>query len=182
LKEAMASGTVDIALGYFPDLIDAGFYEQRLFEHPFTCLVRADHPSIGDVLTLDQFLSADHAVVSQEGRSQEIFEHRMSELNLSRRVVLRSPHFMSIPLLVASSDIIATVPYAVGRIYAHLANVRLLDPPLQIPRIVLKKFWHRRVHHDAGVIWLRDLIGRLFLNRDPTFVIADPVFGGARNI
>ncbi|MGE4429424.1 MAG: LysR family transcriptional regulator [Sphingobium sp.] len=176
LQDAMATGKVDLAMGYFPDLTGGGFYEQGLFDHPFICLVRADHPQIGEELSLDQFLAADHLVVEQEGRSQEIFERRMKELGLSRHVLLRSPHFMSVPLLVANSDVITTVPYAVGRIYAGMARLRLLPPPIDIPPILLKQFWHRRVHADAGVIWLRQLIARLFLNRDPTFATPSAIF------
>ena len=44
LREAMTTGGVDLAIGYFPDLTGAGFFQQKLFEHAFTCLVRADHP------------------------------------------------------------------------------------------------------------------------------------------
>jgi hypothetical protein len=35
-------------------------------------LVRADHPTIGESIGMEQFLAADHVVVMQEGRSQEI--------------------------------------------------------------------------------------------------------------
>lgn len=181
LQDAMATGKVDLAMGYFPDLTGGGFYEQSLFDHPFTCLVRADHPVIGEDLSLDQFLALDHLVVEQEGRSQEIFERRMKELGLSRHVLLRSPHFMSVPLLVANSDVITTVPYAVGRIYGGVARLRLLPPPIDIPQILLKQLWHRRVHADAGVIWLRQLIARLFLNRDPTFVTPSAIFDHPAN-
>ena len=74
LREAMTTGGVDLAIGYFPDLTGAGFFQQKLFEHAFTCLVRADHPTIGDRISMKQFLAADHVVVMQEGRSQEIAE------------------------------------------------------------------------------------------------------------
>ena len=67
----------------------------------FTWIVRKDHPSIGDTLSLEQFLAADHIVVNQQGRSQEIFEKRVRELKLQRRVVLHLPHFMSVPQLIA---------------------------------------------------------------------------------
>ena len=79
LEKAMEDGKVDIAIGYFPDLSGPAIRQQHLFHHPFACLVRADHPTIGDELTLEQFLAADHLVVSQEGRSQEIFERNLSE-------------------------------------------------------------------------------------------------------
>jgi DNA-binding transcriptional LysR family regulator len=168
LEAAMANGSVDIALGYFPDLTGGGFYQQRLFDHRFTCLVRIGHPTIGDEITLDEFLAADHAVVMHEGRSQEIFERRMQQLGLERRILLRSPHFMSVPLLVATTDMITTVPRAVGTIYRKLAPIRLVEPPIEIPPFELKQLWHRRVHADPAIVWLRDLVSRLFLNRDPS--------------
>lgn len=177
LEEAMADGTVDLALGYFPDLVGRAFLQQKLFEHRFACLVRRDHPEIGDAISLDQFLAADHAVVAQKGRSQEIFEQRMRELGLKRRVLLQSPHFMSAPLMVAHSDMITTVPRAVARAYSQMAPLKLLDPPVDIPVIELKQFWHRRYHKDPSVQWLRTTIARLFLRNDPSERDDDVIFG-----
>lgn len=176
LQEALAEGIVDIALGYFPDLQGALIYQQKLFEHPFTCVVREGHPVIGDSLTPEQFASLEHAVVEQKGRSQEIAERRMAELGIERRIILRSPHFMSIPLLVASSDLISVVPLAVGRAYGRIAPLKLVPPPFEIPVIELKQFWHRRLHADPGVVWMRGLIARLYLNRDPSTDMKSPIF------
>lgn len=168
LERAMAENFVDLAVGYFPDLQGAAFYQQKLFDHPFICMLREGHAVLDQTLSLDNFLRLDHIVVSAEGRSQEIFEQHLAQLGLTRRVVLQSPHFMSAPFLIAQSDCITTVPEAVGRWYANLLPLRLLPPPLKIPPIELRQHWHRRVHHDPGVIWLRRLIAELFLNRDPT--------------
>lgn len=176
LQEALAEGVVDIAFGYFPDLQGALIYQQKLFEHPFTCVVREGHPVIGDQLTLEQFTSVEHAVVEQKGRSQEIAERRMAQMGIERRIVLRSPHFMSVPLLVASSDVISVVPLAVGRAYARIAPLKLVAPPFDIPVIELKQFWHRRLHADPGVVWMRGLIARLYLNRDPSVDMRSPIF------
>lgn len=176
LQKALAEGMVDIALGYFPDLQGALIYQQKLFEHPFTCVVRAGHPVIGDRLTLEEFTAVEHAVVEQKGRSQEIAERRMARMGIERRIVLRSPHFMSIPLLVASSDVISVVPLAVGRAYARIAPLKLVEPPFSIPVIELKQFWHRRLHADPGVVWMRGLIARLYLNRDPSVDMRSPIF------
>ncbi|MBB5539149.1 LysR family transcriptional regulator [Rhizobium giardinii] len=179
LKEAMANGLVDLALGYFPDLSDSAFYQQSLFDHPFSCIVRKDHPLIGDTLTLQLFLAAEHAVVVAEGRSQEIFERRMQDMGLQRRVLLRSPHFMSLPFQIANSDMISVVPRAVGQLAVRSANVKAFQPPLDIPAIELKQFWHRRVNNDLAVVWMRNLVAKLYLNRDPTSDLQSPVFGDA---
>jgi DNA-binding transcriptional LysR family regulator/transposase len=57
LQAAMANGLVDIALGYFPDLIGAGFYQQKLFEHPFACLDDRFHET-GSHGTGDSFVDS----------------------------------------------------------------------------------------------------------------------------
>ncbi|KFI32510.1 hypothetical protein CG51_02050 [Haematobacter missouriensis] len=74
---------------------------------------------------------------------------------------------MSVPL-VASSELICVVPLAVGRACDRIAPLKLVPPSLDIPVIDLKQFWHRRLHADPGVVWVRGLIARLYLNRDPS--------------
>ena len=167
LNEALEAGRVDLALGYFPDL-KAAIYQQGLFEHPFVCLARRDHPLIGDALTMETFLAVDHMVVSAEGRSQEIFERIMLDRGDRRRIALRTPHFMSAPLIVAKGDLITTVPAAVGLVWASRANLKMLPAPVEIPAIPLKQFWHKRFHDDARLSWLRALVAEMFVARDPS--------------
>lgn len=176
LEAGLADGSVDLALGYFPDLVGGAAYQQSLFEHPFAVLLRQGHPLIGDEISLESFLLAEHAVVLHEGRSQEIFERRMAELGLSRRVTIQSPHFMSVPLLVANSDIITTVPMGVAKAYSQMAGLRWILPPVDLPPIPIKQFWHRRMQFDQESIWLRGLIARHFLGRDPTENSENPIF------
>lgn len=176
----MAAGQVDLALGYFPDFAGTAFFEQKMFDHLFVCIARTNHPLAGPGMTLETFLALDHAVVAQEVRSQKIFENRMRALGLERRVVLRSQHFMSVPILIANSDLVTTVPRAVGRAYARMADVQLINPPLDIPSIALKQFWHRRVHADPAVTWLRRRIAGLFANADPSAMDESPIFGIAK--
>jgi DNA-binding transcriptional LysR family regulator len=162
LAQALEAGQVDLALGYFPDL-KAGIHQQGLFDHAFTCLMRRDHPGARDGrVDWETFLSLDHMVVSAEGRSQEIFERAMQAQNASRRIALRTPHF-----IIAKSEMVITVPRAVGQVWAERADLQLLDPPIAIPPIPLKQFWHRRFNEDGRLAWLRATIADLFLGRDP---------------
>ncbi|WP_375136191.1 hypothetical protein [Pseudomonas putida] len=78
-------------------------------------------------MSLEQFLEADHLVVNPEGRSQEIFEQRLRELKLLRRVHLEIPHFMSVPKLIAMTDMIATVPRSLGVWFAS-SQLKMLAP------------------------------------------------------
>jgi hypothetical protein len=64
---------------------------------------RSTHPLIKNSLRLEAFLEAHHIVVASEGSSQELFEDALAKRGLERRCVLRIPHFMSMPFVVAST-------------------------------------------------------------------------------
>ena len=162
LAHAMIEGRVDVALGYFPDMTNGAFLRKKLFDHPFICIARQHHPQIGGALTMEKFLQLGHIVVSEKGRSQELVEARLRTLGLSRRIQLESPHFMSVPLLVSTSDLISTVPLVVGTLYAELTPLNLYEPPFEIPVSELELIWHRSPHQDAGLLWFRKLIIELF--------------------
>lgn len=168
LMREMSAGRVDLAIGHLTQADTASLFEQTLFEQTFVCLLRDRHPFIHQGLTLHQYLSADHVVVTQPGRSQERFENRIRELGYQRRIVLQTPHFMIVPLLVAQSDMISVVPRAVGTIYARLLNLTLLELPFEVSGVELRQFWHRRAHADPANVWLRKRVADLFQGKNPT--------------
>lgn len=80
----------------------------------------------------------------------------------------RLPHFVSVPLLVAGSDLIGTVPATVGGIFATMALLKVIAPPLPSPMISLQQFGHRPARDDPGMLWMHRLTAALFLGRDPS--------------
>jgi DNA-binding transcriptional LysR family regulator len=165
LAEALQSGEVDLAIGYFPGLQGAVIYQQRLFSHSFVCIVRKDHPVFRSQITKKRFLEAQHVVVDQEGKSHELFEETLAAQGLTRRVALSIPHFLAIPLVVAESDLIVTVPYAIGASFAKMANLKMLRPPIQVGQPEVKQHWHARFHHDQVNQWIRGVVAELFLDQ-----------------
>lgn len=163
IANGMERGTVDLAIGFYPDLKQSHFFQQRLFTHHFVCLLRADHPVVKGRLTVRQFLALEHAVVRAEGRTLEMFEKFLERNRLHRKVSLMTPHFMSIPMIVARSDLIVTVPHALGMWFsATNANLRTVALPFRVRDVDLKQHWHRRYHEDARSRWLRQFVYGLF--------------------
>ncbi|WP_323123222.1 LysR family transcriptional regulator [Burkholderia alba] len=163
VERGLEAGDVDLAIGYFPDLGGGNFFQQRLFTHRFICLMRRGHPLAARPLTLDQFLACGHAVVRAEGRSQEVLEKHLAKRRLQRRAVLETPHFMSLPFILSRTDLIATVPHAIGYAYAaEHASITLVEPPLPLPRFDLRQHWHRKFHNDPRIAWLRGVVAGLF--------------------
>jgi len=164
IARGLESGDIDLAVGYFPDLVQNNFFQQRLFTHHFACLMRADHPRYAKRLSMKAFLEIEHAVVHAEGRSHELFEKLLERRKIRRRIALHTPHFLSIPVIVSRSDLMATVPHALALYFARLApqQFAVAMPPLEVPGFDVKQHWHRKVHHDPRSRWLRAQLAELF--------------------
>jgi DNA-binding transcriptional LysR family regulator len=161
LELAMESGQVDIAFGYFPDLKSSAFFKQRLMMHGFSCMMRAGHPAARN-LTKTLFSELEHVVVDAPTRSLELVDNYLDRRHIYRKVRLRTMHYLTLPVLVASTDLVATVPNAVGRVFADLGQVVQVEPPYDIPKFPIQQHWHRRYDQDARNRWLREQIARLF--------------------
>jgi DNA-binding transcriptional LysR family regulator len=163
IGRGLETGEIDVAVGYFPDLREKSFLEKHLFFHHFVCLLRADHPITSSALSMQQFLGLEHAVVYGAGRTYEIFERYLRSKKLHRRVVLETPHFLSIPSIISRSDLVVTVPHAVGVFVKDVhMNIRIAQPPMRTPKIDLKLHWHRNFQRDPKNKWLRELVADLF--------------------
>lgn len=166
VMHAMEVGEIDLAIGYFPDLVGRMFLQQVLFRDSFACLIRADHPFRKERLSIQEFTRLEHAVVRAESRTEEVIERYLARRKLRRRVVLTTPHFASAPLIVAESDLIVTVPEPLARHFADSSsNVRVVGLPFVPPAIDLKQLWHRKYHNDPRSRWLRARIFEQFSYR-----------------
>jgi DNA-binding transcriptional LysR family regulator len=159
--EALELGRADLAIGYFPDLAKPGFYQQRLFRNTFVCMVRASHPRIGDSMTMADFMAESHAIVRPAGRTH-LFEKFLNAKNIKLDVRAELSHFASLLTIISTSDLVATVPRDIGHVFAGLANVRLVDPPLSPPSFHLMQHWHTVGNTDSANIWLRQMVKSLF--------------------
>jgi DNA-binding transcriptional LysR family regulator len=163
IAEGLEKGDIDLTIGYFPDLTRQSFFQQRLFTHHFACLMRAGHPLRAKRLTTEAFLSMEHAVVRAEGRSQEIVERFLERKKISRKIVLLTPHFLSLPAIIARSDLITTVPHALALYFSRLSpDLVIVRPPFDIAGFDLKQHWHRKYHNDSRNQWLRRQVTQLF--------------------
>ena len=161
-ERGLEDGSVDLAVGYFPDL-ETQHFRQRLFTHYFVCLARAGHPRCGPPFTLERFLACSHAVVHSGSRSQELFERFLAREKVVRRVALQTPHFTSLPFIIARTDLVATVPHALAIAFSRVnPGLQMLKPPFALPDFDLRQHWHRRFHKDARSRWLRAFVAGLF--------------------
>ncbi len=154
----MAAGEVDLAAGYFPDIRAGEFLHRRVGMHSFACIMRSGHPLAGSRLSLRQFTALGHVVIEAAGRSQEVLEKFFRRQRIQRRIVLHTPHFMSVPEIVASTDAVATVPQALADFITTQRGLVQVALPFVPPTFQVNMHWHRSVQDDPGSRWLRDML------------------------
>jgi DNA-binding transcriptional LysR family regulator len=158
-ERLLESGGADLAIGFVPGL-DAGFYQQTLYWQDFVCLVNPRHPHVGATLSVRDFLALPHVAVLS--RSYSILDRALGRARLSRRVQLELPGFLGLATIIASSDLVATVPRMIGEALAQTGALRVYPCPVPIPKFAVKQYWHARYHNDAGNRWLRSVCAELF--------------------
>ena len=157
----MESGDIDVAMGFITRL-SAGFHRRRLFAERFVCIARASHPTVVDPLTLNQFQREQHLVVITSGTAHDVLDKTLEANRIRRRVGLRVPNYLGLATLIASTDLLATVPERLARIVAGFTEVRMFVPPFEIPPYNVTLYWHARSARDSGNRWLRGIIAELF--------------------
>ncbi|HLU20461.1 MAG TPA: LysR substrate-binding domain-containing protein, partial [Pusillimonas sp.] len=99
----------------------------------------------------------------------EIIESTIAKKGYQRRVALRLSHFLAIPLIVASTDLIVTIPTMLAESYLSVSRLKIIEPPLQFPEYTISQYWHGRNHNDPGHRWLRELVYRMFRDNEAGF-------------
>jgi DNA-binding transcriptional LysR family regulator len=161
IGDGLAGGTLDLAIGFLPGL-SAPVRRRRLFSDPYVCLMRSDHPRIGTRLTRKLFLEASHALVSSTGSGHRVIEEALERHGVTRRIALRVPHFTVVPMVLARTDLLLTLPSQVARAYEADGRFKSLPVPLPIPPAEVAVHWHERFERDAGNRWLRERMVELF--------------------
>lgn len=162
LKAALARGEVDLALGLLPQL-QAGFYQQVLFHQPYVCLMRADHPlAAPQALTRDQYEAAHHVQVLPTGTGHGRVDEALARLGVLRQVRLWVHHYVALGPVLATTDLLATVPERLARHSLAPFGLALRPLPLPVADTVIHQSWHARQHQDPGLRWLRALIAQCF--------------------
>ncbi|MCP1576186.1 LysR family transcriptional regulator [Herbaspirillum rubrisubalbicans] len=164
LKEGMESGHVDLAVGLLPQL-KAGFFQQRLFEQKYVCLMRRGHPLDKRKISVEEFSQADHVKVVASGTGHARVDEAIERKGIRRNVRLTVPHFVAVGHILSTTDMIATVPERYARQCLEPFNLRFLQHPVELPETGINCFWHAKFHKEPGNQWMRRLVFKLFSDK-----------------
>ena len=155
------SGEVDVAIGVPATTSPGRILTRPLFEDRFVCILRKGHPGADAPLTLDAFLSLSHLLVSPENERFGRVDGALAKQGLKRRLALTLPQMYAAPLLIARSDMIATLLSRVVAGSGQSGALSLFEPPVDLDPVTFLMAWHRRNDVHPAQRWFRDAIATL---------------------
>jgi DNA-binding transcriptional LysR family regulator len=168
-------GTIDAAVGFFPDVVrqlaaaggESEFVLTPMYDCEYVCVMRRGHPlARKPALTLDDYANADHARVSFAGREHGFVDEALTRLGRKRRVVLIVNHFATAADALRHADLLAVFPrsYLPNRdslgmsIDSTPGGLVVRALPFDMPRIEIAMLWHRRDEREPAHRWLRETV------------------------
>ncbi|WP_445400614.1 LysR family transcriptional regulator [Zobellella sp. An-6] len=129
---------------------------RMLFSERYVLVSRIGHPLLKSAPTLRQFLELDYVIISPDGGGfWGNTDKVLSEMGLSRKVVLSVPHFMFAVFTIATTDLVGMLPL---RLVRDNPQLQYFTPPMDIPGFEMNMLWHEHLHREPAHKWLRDLI------------------------
>lgn len=160
------AGEVDLAIGVPPTTTSGRILIRPLFEERFVCVVRKDHPMTNSPLDLVAFLELSHLLVSPENDRFGHVDVALAKQGLKRKLGLTIPQLYAAPVVIAQSDMIATLMRGVITSSGYANELCVFDPPLALDPVPYVLSWHRRNDVHAAQRWLRETIASLTISSD----------------
>lgn len=164
IASALASGTLNFAMGFLPDLIGAESLE--LLRDEYAVAVHSSHPLCGPgqpVPSIADLQQLDFAVVMSHRETTRIIR----QLGLERRVKLRCQHFLALPSIVSLGSIAVIMPLDIANKLMPAPEFRVLDMSLPGSEFSVSLHWDKRFGSDPANLWFRELCANLFPSERP---------------
>jgi DNA-binding transcriptional LysR family regulator len=158
IAQDLEHGEIDVFIGVAEDGAP-GLIGRKLLQEKFVTAQRRNHPRGNGPLTLDEFCALDHLLISTSGgHLTGRVDSVLAGLGRTRNVVVSVQGYALAPLILASTDLICTLPRRFLQRFEDL--LELVEAPIELAPFEMHLFWHPRMSADAAHSWLRKIVLR----------------------
>jgi DNA-binding transcriptional LysR family regulator len=165
-RRLLEGGDADLAVGYFPELVttivaqgpDSHLHHARLYDTRYVCVMRKGHPLAKRALTLDDYVQANHLLVSFSGRPRGYVDQALAAVGRQRRVLLAVNQFFAAGRVVARSDLLTVLPEGFIEATGYSQDLVTRELPLTLDPVHVEMIWHLRHDADPAHRWLREAV------------------------
>jgi LysR family transcriptional regulator, mexEF-oprN operon transcriptional activator len=148
----------DVVVSARPSAIDSRHRSEDLLQETFVVLSGNGLFDPNRPITLEEYLSAPHALVSAIGTLRGRVDEALADVGVSRTVRVVTESFAALPFLLRSCGLIANVPRSAGIVLADAFGLTMHELPLDSPSFPVAMTWRVRDEQNAALRWMRDLV------------------------
>jgi LysR family transcriptional activator of mexEF-oprN operon len=155
-QDLIEGEAIDLALSVFYD-VRSGLIKEEIGEASYSCIFDG-HARTDRRISLKEYVNSDHVLTSFSGDHKGVVDTALAKIKRSRRIVVATQEFSSVPFYLHGTDLIATLPTYAARMYAKKLRLTWSPLPFSMPKLTLSLLWHGRFTHDPGHAWFRDIV------------------------
>ena len=149
---ALRQGQIDFALGRF-GAPRPGFVTEPLYDDVYCVVARQGHPEIDGAIDEDGWRDTGHIYAWSQSETAPAEAGKISQVTMLAAV----PHWLTVLMLVASTDGVATCPRRFAQRHAARLGLQVLDPPFE-PDVISVSAVRRAGLRDEGAEWFLDQV------------------------
>lgn len=135
-------------------LADPAYESRALLSDGISCMICANHPTIGDMLTVEQFLAARHVAIDGAMWPPSRLGCDLDGLLMQRRIAVRTRVHAAIPGLLMGTDLVATASSWLLQHQASTLPLRVVASPIPARSEPIVAQWPRYRSGDPAHHWL----------------------------
>jgi LysR family transcriptional activator of mexEF-oprN operon len=165
---ALDSGDAELALTAMPDRMASWHRCRVLHQESFLCLYDRQQLGRKGALTLNQYVSTPHLLLSPRGEATGPIDDELAKQGLRRDVLVSVAHFPLMPFLLRKTPSLVNMPARAARFYAQAYGLEVCRLPLPTKPFDVGLLWHAKNDADPGLAWLLEAVAHLVDGLKPT--------------
>lgn len=154
-QQAFDEHKLDIAIGSF-NLEKSKYQLQQLYTEQHQCLFDRSTFESQRSLSVDEFVSVEHALVSPNGTLSTQVDIELERLGYQRQVSFSSSNFLTVGQLVKGRKMVCIVPKLVAsRVTAVEESLVAVPPPINVPDFDIQLIYRTNKHQNEKNGFLR---------------------------
>ena len=156
-QDRFDSEPLDLVIGSMkPEQKDLQY--QKLYTEKHVCMWDGNRHQFKTPITLDDYLSLPHALVSPDGSLKTGVDKQLSALGAERAVSVASKHFLTIRHLMTKRDFICVVPELMAQLDLFSEQLVHSEPPIEVGEFDIQLIWQTRNKENKRYQWLKELL------------------------
>ncbi len=139
------------------DEVPENLYGKLMAEDQSVVVLGASHALVDQPLSLENYLSARHILISGGGDKDSIIDQALKAKGQQRNIIVHVPFFQAAIELLLTTESMLTIPLHIAAEFSEKYSLHIKPLPMTIKPHQYYLLWHAKYQQDPEHVWFRQL-------------------------